>query len=66
MVTNGKSVKKNTKGKDIEKKSSKISLTIKCYKCQGYGHIATNCSSPVRITIIDGTLTESDSEDNAY
>jgi len=27
---------------------SKLSPTIKCYKCQGYGHVAANCPTPVK------------------
>ena len=38
--------------------SSKVSFTIKCYNCQGYGHLVASCHSLVRITIIDGTPTE--------
>jgi len=33
--------------------SSKVSSTIKCYKCQDYGHLAANCPNLIRITIID-------------
>ena len=46
-----------------------FSSTTKCYKCQGYGHLAANCRSLVRITIIDGTpteATESDSDEYTY
>jgi len=28
---------------------SKLSLTIKCYKCQGYGHVAANCPTPIKV-----------------
>ena len=28
---------------------SKLSPTIKCYKCQGYGHVAANCPTPVKV-----------------
>ena len=28
---------------------SKLSPTIKCYKCQGYEHVAANCPAPVKV-----------------
>jgi len=65
MDTNSKSVEKDTKGKGIKTKSSKVSPTIKCYKCQEYRHIVANYPSPIRITIIGETPIdnpESDSE----
>ena len=43
----------DNKGKDTDKEISKLTLTIKCYKCQGYGHVAANCSSPVKITLVN-------------
>jgi len=42
-----------TKGKDIERSIIKCSPQSKCYKCQGYGHIAVKCASPYKITLID-------------
>ena len=36
----------------------KLSTIIECYKFQGYGHITTNCPSPIKITITDGVLIE--------
>jgi len=27
---------------------------MKCYRCQGYGHVAANSSSPIKIAIING------------
>ena len=32
----------------------KVSPTIKCYRCQGHGHIDVNCSSPEGIAIVNG------------
>jgi len=43
----------NSKSKNTEKDFSKISLTTKCDKCQGYGHIAANYPSPFKIAIND-------------
>ena len=28
---------------------SKLSPTIKCYKCQGYGHVAANCPTLIKV-----------------
>jgi len=42
----------NNESKNTEKDFSKISPTIKCYKCQGYGHVA-NCPSKFKIVIND-------------
>jgi len=52
-MTNGKSVAKDTNRKGIEKEFSKVSLTTKYYKCQGYGHIAANCSNLVKIAFVN-------------
>ena len=49
MNTDGKSLKRILKSN--KRDFFKISLTIKCYKCQGYGHVAANCPSPVKDTI---------------
>jgi len=60
--TKDKSVE--NKGKGIDRKFSKLTSTIKCYKCQGYGHVAANCSSAVKITFfyrVPEVVLESDS-----
>ena len=41
-----------------ESTNSKISLTTKCYKCQGWGHVAANCPSSFKIDINDGVPIE--------
>jgi len=67
--TSGKGVEKDTKGKSVEKESSKVRPTIKCYKCQGYRHIAANYSNLVKIALINGVLvaeSESDSDKFIY
>jgi len=67
--TRGKGVEKDTKGKSVEKESSKVRPTIKCYKCQGYRHIAANYSNLVKIALINGVLvaeSESDSDKFIY
>jgi len=48
--------KANTKGKSVENKDKGIDkeFTIKCYKCLGYGHVAANCSSPIKIALVNG------------
>ena len=49
--------------------SFRVSSTTKCYKCQGYGHLAASFPSFVKITIIDGTpveATESDFGEYTY
>ena len=63
----GKSLEPDNKNKGT--KSPKVSSTAKCYKCQGYGHLAVSYPSLVKITIIDETpteATESDSEEYIY
>jgi len=42
------------KGKDTDNEFSKLTPTITCYKCQGYDHVATNCSSLVKIVLVNG------------
>ena len=65
--TNDKSLEKDTKGKGIEKKSSKVSPTIKCYKCQGYEHIIVNCSNLVKIAFVNRVpIAESESDSNEF
>jgi len=64
--------KNNIKGKSLEQNNKnnspeffKVSSTTKCYKYQGYGYLAVNCPSLVKIIIIDETpieATESNSE----
>ena len=61
----GKSLEHHNRNKDPD--SFRVSSTTKCYKCQGYGHLAVNCPSLVRITIIDETPTEATKSDsNVY
>ena len=48
----------NNKIKTTEKDFSKISLTTKCYKCQGYRYIAANCPNLFKIVINDGVPIE--------
>ena len=68
--------KNDIEGKNLERDninkgpdSSRVSFTTKCYKCQGYGHLAASCPSLVKVIIIDGTPTEtieSDSDEYTY
>jgi len=65
------SYRNNIKGKILERdnknkgpKFSKVSSTTKCYKHQDYGHLAANCPSLLRITIIDGTPIEATKSDS--
>ena len=51
MDAKDKSVENNSKGKSTGKDFSTLSPIIKCYKCQGYVHVAANCSSSVIISI---------------
>ena len=37
----------NNKRKNTEKDFFKVSPTTKCYKCQGYGHVAAQLSKPI-------------------
>ena len=59
--TKGKSIE--NKGKGTNREFSKLTLTIKCYKGQGNGHVAANCSTPVNIALVNGVpevVSESD------
>jgi len=63
---NDKSLERDNRNKGPN--SSNVSST-KCYKCQGYGHLAASFPSFVKITIIDGTpveATESDFGEYTY
>ncbi|XP_072993886.1 LOW QUALITY PROTEIN: uncharacterized protein [Typha latifolia] len=51
------------KGKNIEKDFSKINPRVKCYKCQGYGHVAANCASPYKISLIEEPFEEDSEQD---
>ena len=74
--TQNSSHKDDIKGKSLERDNRnkgpmflKVSSTTKCYKCQGYEHLATNCFRLIRITIIDRIpteATESGSEEYIY
>ena len=55
-IFKGKSLERDNRNKDLE--SSKVSFTIKCYKCQGYRHLAASCRSLV--TPIEATKSDSD------
>ena len=44
----------NNKGKGIERSIPKSNPQTKCYKCQGYRHIAAKCASSYKIALIDG------------
>ena len=52
------------KNRDIKRDIFKISLAIKCYKCQDYGHVAVNCLSPFKIAINDRVLLETPKPDS--
>ncbi|XP_020697995.2 uncharacterized protein LOC110110733 [Dendrobium catenatum] len=41
------------KGKAPERDAPKPNSGTKCYRCHGYGHIASQCSSPYKVTIIE-------------
>ena len=53
---NIKGISVDNKGKSVANNFAKVSLTIKCYRCQGYGNVAANCSSPSKIALINGVL----------
>ncbi|XP_020250396.1 uncharacterized protein LOC109827789, partial [Asparagus officinalis] len=46
--------KVDPKGKEPERDFSKIGPHVKCYKCQGYGHVVANCPTRHKVAIIDG------------
>jgi len=65
--TKGKSIE--NKGKGIDREFSKLTLIIKCYKCQGYGHVAANCPTQVKITLVNEkpeVVSESESESEEF
>ncbi|XP_072962671.1 uncharacterized protein [Typha angustifolia] len=51
------------KGKNVEKDFSKINPRVKCYKYQGYGHVAANCASPYKISLIEEPFEEDSKQD---
>ena len=51
----GKSLNGTTK---IKSNFFKINTNAKCYKCQGYDHMAINYPSLIKISIIDGAPIE--------
>ena len=62
--TKGKSIE--NKGKDTDREFSKLAPAIKCYKCQGYGHVAANYPTPVKIALINReheVVSESESQE---
>jgi len=58
MNTNDKSTKSSAKGKNTDRDFSTLSPIIKCYNCQGYEHVAANCSTQFKIAIIDRIFIE--------
>ena len=57
--TKDKGVESNAKDMSTKNDFSKLSPIIKCYKCQGYGHVAANCPTPFRVVIDKLPVTES-------
>ncbi|XP_073012262.1 uncharacterized protein [Typha latifolia] len=51
------------KDKSVEKDFSKVNPWVKCYKCQGYGHVAANCASPYKISLIEKPFEEDSEQD---
>ncbi|PKU75292.1 hypothetical protein MA16_Dca019338 [Dendrobium catenatum] len=49
------------KGKTPDRETPKITAGTKCFRCHGYGHIASQCSSPFKVTIIE-EVTEEEGE----
>ena len=62
--TKNKSAESNAKEKSTERDFSTLSHIIKCYNCQGYGHITANCPSPFKIAIIDRVFIEAPKPDS--
>jgi len=61
--TKGESVE--NKGNGVDEEFSKLTPTIKYYKCQGYRHVAANCPTLIKIVLINGepeVVSESESE----
>jgi len=57
----------DSKGKSVANDFAKVSPMIKCYRCQVYGHVATNCSSPSKIALINGLhVVESELESDKF
>jgi len=58
----------NSNGRNIERDFSTLSLIIKCYKYQGYGHVVANCPSPIRVVIDKPPITKpmSDFEESIW
>ena len=50
MDTNYKSVTSNAKDQNTKRDFSTLRFAIQCYNCQGYGYIAANGSSSVKVT----------------
>ena len=50
MNTKYKSVTSNAKHQNAKRDFSTFHPAIQCYNRQGYGHVAANCQSPVKVT----------------
>ena len=48
-----KSVENDAKGKNTKRGFSTLSPIVQCYNCQDYGHVATDCPSPIRVVSIN-------------
>ena len=59
--TKDKSVESNANGKNTKKDFFTLSPIIKCYNCQGYGHVAANYPTPFKIAIIGRVFIEAPS-----
>ncbi|XP_020679784.1 uncharacterized protein LOC110097627 [Dendrobium catenatum] len=51
------------KGKTPERETPKTSAGTKCFRCHEYGHIASQCSSPYKVTIIEEVVEEEEGPD---